>query len=118
MIVNTKKGGAFKLFFNNSKKVVYDAGLQIKYKNKKYTSALLSEKNVYAVDESMVRVMGNLGKIKTQVMTPVRNVLSREFQTFLGRFQAVAALTKKMLRKILITFNKASKYKFTRNNLR
>ena len=117
LIVNYKKGGAFKLFFKKSNKVVYDAGLQVKQGKKKYTSSLLTDKNKFMVGKDSLTVYGNLMNVKTKTLTPIPYMALRIFQTFLGRFEFIGLNLKKFLRELVITFNKPSKYKYSREIL-
>ncbi|MDP4012412.1 MAG: hypothetical protein Q8R00_02295, partial [Candidatus Nanoarchaeia archaeon] len=114
LVLNYKKGGSFKLFFKKSNKVVYDSGIQIISGKKKFTSGLLTDNNLVVVDKDSIKIYGSLQKVKGQVLTPGKNICLRLFQMFLGRFQPIALLIKSLLRGSLITINKPSKYKFSR----
>ncbi len=113
LILNYKKGGAFKLFFKNSNKVVYDAGLQIKSGKNRYISSFLS-KNFASVNKNNIKIYGNFYQIHTNPMTPIKNILLRSFQLIFGSSDLLGFLIKKFLRRKLITAAKASDLKFSR----
>lgn len=113
LILNYKKGGAFKLFFKNSNKVVYDAGLQIKSGKNSYISSFLS-KNLAAVNKNNIKIYGNFYKINTNPMTPIKNILLRSFQLVFGSSDLLGFLIKNFLRRKLITSAKPSSFKFSR----
>lgn len=114
LILNTKKGGSFKLFFKNSNKVAYDSGLQIKSGNNKFVSSLLSNKNLAKINSNGIKINGYFCKIKTSPMSPLKNILLRTFQTLFGWSDFLGFFIKKVLRNKLITEAKPSEFKFSR----
>ena len=114
IILNTKKGGSFKLFFKNSNKVAYDSGLQIQSGKNKFVSSLLSNNNISTINNEGIIIHGSFCKIKTSPMSPLKNILLRKFQLLFGWSDFLGFLVKKVLRNKLITEAKPSLFKFSR----
>ncbi len=114
IILNTKKGGSFKLFFKNSNKVAYDSGLQIQSGKNKFVSSLLSNNNISTINNEGIIIHGSFCKVKTSPMSPLKNILLRKFQLLFGWSDFLGFLVKKVLRNKLITEAKPSVFKFSR----
>ena len=113
LILNYAKS-SFKLFSKKGKHVIYDAGILVKTKNQKLSSGFLNYKNKVKLEKNKIIVNGNMGEIKTNLLDPKKNILLRGFQLTLGKNKNISLLTKKILRKKLITKEDSTPVKFKR----
>ena len=116
IIVNYKKGGAFRAYSRKNNKSVQNSGVMIETSNgNKYTSSQLSDRNMITATKHGLNVSGNLHKITSNRLTPTKNVLLRMFQLTIGRSDKVSQCTKSVLRRLLITGKNPSKMRFNRS---
>jgi hypothetical protein len=114
LIVNTKKGGSFRIFDKSSGRAHSDSGILVNSENKWFTSGWLSDFQG-DVGEGSVTVSGNMWKVPNKNLTPVSNILLRLFQMTLGRSTAVSLWIKERLRDLLITKTKPSSMRYNRS---
>lgn len=113
LVLNTKKGGAFRIFDKTSGRAYSDSGILVNSENKWFTSGWLSDFQADAGEDS-VAVSGNMWKVPDKAMTPVSNILLRLFQMTLGRSTAISLWVKERLRDFLITKTKPSAIRYNR----
>jgi hypothetical protein len=113
LVLNRKKGGAFRLFDKKSGRAYSDSGILAASEGKWYTSGWLSEIDG-DMSESAVTISGNMWKVPGKTMTPVSNVLLRLFQMTLGRSSTVSLWMKERLRDLLITKTYPSEIRYNR----
>ena len=114
LIVNTKKGGAFRIYDKISGRAYSDSGILVNSENKWFTSGWLSDFQA-DVGEGSVTVSGNMWKVPDKTLTPVSNILLRLFQMTLGRSTVVSLWIKERLRDLLITKTKPSSMRYNRS---
>ena len=114
MIVNMKKGGAFRVFDKSSGRAYSDSGILVNSENKWFTSGWLADFQG-DIGEDSITVSGNMWKVPDKTLTPVSNILLRLFQMTLGRSTAVSLWIKERLRDLLITKTKPSKIRYNRS---
>jgi len=103
LIINVKKGGAFRLFDKKSNKTYSDSGVLVESQGKWFTSGWLSAKEDSSISDDTITVQGNMWKVPDKTLNTLRYVLLRVFQLTLGRSSAVSLWMKERLRDILIT---------------
>ena len=113
LIVNTKKGGSFRVFDKSSGRAYSDSGILVNSDNKWFTSGWLADFQG-DVGEGSITVSGNMWKVPDKALTPVSNILLRVFQMTLGRSTAVSLWIKERLRDLLITKTKPSSMRYNR----
>ncbi len=114
LIVNTKKGGSFRIFDKSLGRAYSDSGILVNSGNKWFASGWLSEFKG-DVGEGSVNVSGNMWKVPDKTLTPVSNILLRLFQMTFGRSTAVSLWIKERLRDLLITKTKPSSMRYNRS---
>ena len=114
LVLNTKKGGSFRIFDKSSGHAYSDSGILVSSENKWFTSGWLSDFQA-DVGEDSVTVSGNMWKIPDKTLTPASNILLRLFQMTLGRSTAVSLWIKERLRDLLITKTKPSSMRYNRS---
>ena len=114
LIMNTKKGGSFRIFDKGSGRAYSDSGILVNSENKWFTSGWLSDFEGDAGEDS-VKVSGNMRQVPDKTLTPVSNVFLRLFQMTLGRSSAVSLWIKERLRDLLITKTKTSNIRYNRS---
>ncbi len=113
LILNTKKGGSFRIFDKRAGCAYSDSGILVHSDNKWFTSGWLSDIQA-DVGEDSVTVSGNMWNVPDKTLTPVSNILLRLFQMTLGRSTAISLWVKERLRDLLITKTKASSMRYNR----
>jgi hypothetical protein len=117
LIVNYGKGGSFKLFRKNNSSnclPVYDSGIIVNLDAENLTSGIKEEGNQAEFTENTITISGNLVKMKSNTLTPGKNLLVRGFQFTAGRSEKVSMFFKEKMRDRLITKNLTSNIKFSR----
>ena len=113
LILNLKKGGAFRLFDKKADKTYSDSGILVKSENKWYTSGWLTEGR-YDMSDDNITISGSMWKVPDKTLTTVSYILLRLFQITLGRSGLISLWMKERLRDILITKTKPSDIKYKR----
>lgn len=113
LVINTRKGGAFRLFEKKSRKTYSDSGVLINSDNIWYTSGWLV-KAKDTISEDMINVAGNMWQVPDKTLTSFNNILLRLFQMTLGRMSLISLFLKEKLRDILITKTKPSDFQYLR----
>jgi hypothetical protein len=112
-IVNTKKGGSFRLYDKNTGCTYSDSGILVSAEGRWYTSGWLTDAQ-YEMTDNAITVSGNMWRVPDRTLTPLRNILLRFFQLTFGRSSAVSLWIKERLRDILITKTKPASIRHKR----
>ncbi|MCK5504360.1 MAG: hypothetical protein KAJ10_04325, partial [Thermodesulfovibrionia bacterium] len=72
LIVNVKKGGAFRIFDKNNTRTYSDSGVLAKSKGKWYTSGWLSTEGQCDLSDDNVTVQGNMWTVPDKALTTLR----------------------------------------------
>jgi hypothetical protein len=111
LILGYSRGGAFKLFFKASGRSLYDSGISVITGN----SCLASGLTISCIDAGdSLKVKGQLSKVDSRAMTPLKNIGLRAFQLTAGRSSGVSRFVKERLRDALISDAKLSDASFSR----
>jgi hypothetical protein len=113
LIINLKKGGAFRLFDKKAGSTYSDSGILVKSEDKWYTSGWLTEGR-YDISDNEVIISGNMWKVTDKTLTTLRYILFRMFQLTFGRSCTISLWIKERLRDILITRARPSGIKYER----
>lgn len=113
LIMNLKKGGAFRLFDKKSERAYSDSGVLARSDGKWFTSGWLSETQ-NDLDEDSITVSGTMWKVPDKALTPLGNIVLRIFQMTFGRSAFISLWIKERLRDILITKTRSSDMEYTR----
>lgn len=113
LVVNLKKGGAFRLFDKKSGRAYSDSGILVKSENTWFTSGWLADFQGDIKDDT-ITVSGNMWKVPDKTLTPLSNILLRLFQMTFGRSTAISLWVKERLRDFLITKTKPSNIRYNR----
>jgi hypothetical protein len=113
LIINGKKGGSFRLFDKNARRIYSDSGILVESENKWYTSGWLAETQ-RDMDNDSLSVSGNMWEVPDKTLNTVNNILFRIFQITLGRFSVISLWMKERLRDMLITKAKPSGLRYNR----
>jgi len=113
LVVNLRKGGAFRLFDKQSRYSYSDSGILVNSGNAWFTSGWLADFHGGIGDDS-ITVSGMMWKVPDKVMTPVSNIVFRLFQITFGRSSLISLWIKERLRDILITKTKPSRIRYNR----
>lgn len=114
LVINTRKGGSFRIFDKRSGRAYSDSGILVRSENKWFTSGWLADFHG-EVSENSVTVSGNMWKVPDKTLTPASNILLRLFQSTIGRSTSVSLWIKERLRDLLITKTKPSGMKYNRS---
>ncbi len=114
IIVNTKKGGTFRLFDKRIKKAYSDSGILVRSSDGWYTAGWLSNPE-RVINEDSLTIKGKMWMISDKTLSPFKNILLRLFQMVFGRSTVISLWVKERLRDVLITKTKASSISFMRN---
>jgi len=112
IIINYSKGGSFKLF-RKGLTPICDSGIIVETSKEKLTSALKG-KNKISISNNSISIKGKLLKMKSNVLSPAKNLLVRGFQGSLGRIEGISMYLKEKMRDRLITKNLTSNVQFSR----
>jgi hypothetical protein len=111
LILGYSRGGAFKLFFKASGRSLYDSGISVITGN----SCLASGLTISCTDAGdSLKVKGQLSKVDSRAMTPLKNIGLRAFQLTAGRNSGVSRLVKERLSDALISNARPSDVRFSR----
>jgi hypothetical protein len=114
LVVNMKKGSAFRLFDKEAGRAYSDSGILVNSENKWFTSGWLAGFHGEAGNDSLT-VSGNMWKVPDKTLTPFSNILLRLFQMTFGRSSFISLWVKERLRDLLITKTKPSSMRYTRS---
>jgi len=114
LIVNVKKGGAFRLFDKKTGVAYSDSGILVESKGKWYTSGWLSAKGQSSISEENITILGNMWGVPDKTLTTARYILLRLFQITFGRSGFISLWMKERLRDLLITKTEPSDIKYKR----
>ena len=114
LIVNYKKGGAFKAFFRHGGNL-YDSGILVKTKKERLTSSWLIDDGGVEIFDNGIHASGMLMKVSDNILSPLKSMGLRGFQLTLGRSARIGLFVKNRLRGKLITKAKATDFRFSRD---
>jgi len=114
LIVNAKKGGAFRLFFKKEDKSFEDSGVLCKIKNKGFTSSYINPETRIKKSDKFVEIETELAELKQSLMNPFKNILLKLFQMTFGKIQPISLFIKTKLRDKLIAGHKKTGIKVER----
>lgn len=110
LIVNYRKGGAYKQFYKN-KLISTDSGIEGVYNKKKcigdVTDRITKNDGKYILE-------GRFRTITNQTISPKKNVIIRVFQSSFGRNEKIGKILKEKMRNRLITDRDFTKLRFKR----
>jgi len=109
-VSNLRKGGSFSIFTRDGN--YSDSGLLIQTNKKNYTTGNLS------IDNQNINKLtsnGTAAIIKTHTMSGLKALIFKTWQFMFGKIPIIQKLTRKLLRKILITESKKTTIKFNRS---
>jgi hypothetical protein len=113
IVINVKKGGAFRLFDKKTGRTYSDSGILVKSNGKWYTSGWLAETD-NNISNDVITVSGNMWKVPDKTINTVRYVALRLFQMTLGLSSFISLWMKERLRDILITKTEPSDIRYKR----
>ncbi|MBI2146848.1 hypothetical protein HYU19_00040 [Candidatus Woesearchaeota archaeon] len=114
IIINTKKGGAFRMVSNSTMKSVADAGMLAMTAKGIATASNIAPTQASMVLNKSVTVEGKLSPVKEHRMTPQSMIGLRLYTTTFGKLQSVDKKIKEKLRDFLITPSKQSGISYKR----
>lgn len=104
LVVNLKKGGVFKIDFPDAEAAIMDTGVVVEGRDgRTWYSAYLDPADTDVPDGPPYHTSRSLAVAKSRRLTPLTNVAQRLFMLTLGRFPAIEARVKDVLRTLLIT---------------
>ena len=115
LIVNCRKGGAFKIYFYRPKFSIWDAGiLTFTKKNQVLSASYIADSKLGEINEKGAQSVGFLASVPDKPISTKNMMALRLFQETLGKYEIIGLRLKNRFRKILITAQSKSKVRFTR----
>ncbi len=103
-ISNLKKGGVIKIFSKKQPKVFVDCGITGSLANgEKITTQWLDENYRYQFYENSLYVEGSFHKLQFILPSPLKTIISRSFQSTIGKSQKISPIVRNILREKIIT---------------
>ncbi|RMF95799.1 MAG: hypothetical protein D6734_04895 [Candidatus Schekmanbacteria bacterium] len=115
LITNLKKGGTFKAVFKSNEKSLIDSGIMGIDKNgEAFSSGVLNNDFKCIESSGKIETSGKCRMLKSNTMSPEKNIALRIFQLTAGRSERVGLFMKEKLRDKLITSYNDSSISFNR----
>ena len=109
-VSNLRKGGSFSLFTRDGN--YSDSGLLIQTNKKNYTTGNLTNDSQ---NINKLTANGTAAIIKTHTMSGLKALIFKTWQFMFGKIPFIQKITRKLLRKVLITESKKTAIKFNRS---
>jgi len=116
LIINLLKGGVFKLFDIDKKKLIYsDSGITLKLSNGRVlTSNWIDNNYKFKINNNFIKIDGFLNEVVNPYQHTFGMIIFRLIQKSIGQISFIAYYTKILIKKLFISGSKRSTIKFSR----